>query len=138
MKTLEQQALELFLPKGIFEWFDVVDSYADEENIKLTLQEKNNPPRTELTQNKQIEPRGFTHITITDFPARGKRVLITFKRRYWQVDGETEYLKRDIKFNFPGTQLEKEFAVFLKEDSGRHTGLASFYRRVSLPPDQRV
>ncbi|MDO8592456.1 MAG: hypothetical protein Q7R92_01615, partial [bacterium] len=45
--------------------------------------------------------------------------------------GQKELLKRDIQLNFPGTQLEKEFADFLKEDGGRESGLADFYRQVS-------
>ena len=138
MATLPQQTLELFLPKGIFEWFDIIESHAEDDNIQLTLQEKNLPPITESDKGKNVEAKGFTNITITDFPARGKRVLITFKRRYWQIEGQQEYLKRDIQLAFPGTQLEKEFAVFLKEDGGRQSGLANFYRQVSLPPDQRI
>lgn len=138
MATLEQQALGLFLPKGIFEWFDIIQSDSDDDNIQLTLQEKNTPPLTEAHAGKKVEPKGFTNITITDFPARGKRVLITFKRRYWHVEGQDEYLKRDIKLNFPGTCLEQDFAVFLKEDSGRTSGLAQFYRKVSAPPGERI
>ena len=140
MATLEQtqKTLELFFPKGIFEWFDIVDSQTDENNIRITLQEKNIPPLSETDKNKKVETKGFADITITDFPARGKRVLITFKRRYWQVEGRQGYLKRDIQIAFPGTQLEKEFAIFLKEDGGRAAGLAGFYRKVSLPPDQRI
>jgi len=64
--------------------------------------------------------------------------LLTFRRRYWQVDGRKGYLKRDIKLCFPGTQLEKEFARFLKEDGGRGTLLAGFYRKVSVPPGKRI
>jgi hypothetical protein len=47
-------------------------------------------------------------------------------------------LKRDIKLTAAGTQLEKEFADFLKEDGGRESGLADFYRRVSADPSQRI
>ena len=135
MKTLEQEVLEIFFPKGVFEWFDIMEGHADDNNIRVTLQEKNIPP---LSQGKKIETKGFTNITITDFPARGKRVLITFRRRYWQIEGQSEYLKRDIQPAFPGTQLETEFAAFLKADGGRYSGLTGFYRSVSAPPDQRV
>jgi len=54
------------------------------------------------------------------------------------VEGETKMLKRDLPLSFPGTQLETEFANFLKEDGGRSSGLARFYSRVSAPPDQRL
>ena len=89
-------------------------------------------------KHKKVETKGFTDITITDFPIRGRRALLTFRRRYWQIEGEEQYLKRDIQLCFPGTQLEQEFAYFLKEDGGRASGLAGFYRRVAAPPDQRI
>lgn len=137
--TLEEKSVfELFLPKGVFEWFDVIEGRSDLENIYITLREKNIPPITEKNKDKNIISKGFCNITITDFPARGKRTLLTFRRRRWQVEGEKELLKRDIQLKFPGTQLEKEFADFLKEDGGRGTLLAGFYRKVSAPPGERV
>lgn len=136
MTKEEEKVLELIFPKGVFEWFHVASSNMSENNFRVVLEEKNIPPLKD--KNKKITPKGFKEITITDFPIRGRRTLITFKRRYWQVENEKEYLKRDIKLCFPGTQLEKEFADFLKEDGGRESGLASFYRRVSSDPSQRI
>jgi hypothetical protein len=117
--TLEQRALELFFPAGVFEWFELTDSQKDDTTMKITLQEKNIPPLTEEDKDKKVEAKGFNDITITDFPIRGRQTLITFKRRYWQIEGRAGYLKRDIKLNFPGTKLEKEFADFLKEGGGK-------------------
>lgn len=134
----EKAVLELILPTGIFEWFDVASCSKDENNLTITLEEKNIPPITDDLKDKTIKSKGFTDITITDFPIRGRRTLITFRRRYWQVEGQKELLKRDIQIAFPGTQLENEFAVFLKEDGGRQSGLSNFYRKVSLPPTQRI
>ena len=134
---IEKSIVELFLPKNALEWFDIIDGKKDEDNVYLTLQEKNIPPISEKDRDEKVIPKGFKEITITDFPLRGKRTLITFKRRYWQVGEQKEYLKRDIKLCFPGTQLEKEFADFLKEDGGRGTLLAGFYRKVSKNPSER-
>jgi len=138
MTTSEQSILEVFLPEGILEWFDPIESRSDENNIYITLKEKNIPPVTEENKNKKISSKGLKDITITDFPARGKRVLIKIQRRYWKVEGEDGYLKRNMKLSFPSTQLEKEFALFLKEDGGRKCGLANFYRKVSQYPSQRI
>lgn len=138
METKEKSILELFLPKGTLEWFDVLEGSKDEENIYIILQEKNISPLTEKDKDKKVTAVDFKEITITDFPVRGRRTLLTFKRRYWKVEGQKEYLKRDIKLSFPGTQLEKEFADFLKEDGGRGTLLAGFYRKVSAPPGERI
>ncbi len=138
MGTPEKSILEIILPEGIFEWFDVIDGNKDENNIYITLEEKNIPPLINKEKDKKIIAMGFKEITITDFPIRGRRTLLTFKRRYWKIEGQKELLKRDIKLSFPGTQLEKEFADFLKEDGGRGTLLAGFYRKVSKDPGERI
>jgi len=135
---IDSSILEIFLPENTLEWFDLVRAKQDENNIRIILEEKNIPPIPDKHKNKKIISKGFYDITITDFPIRGKRSLLTFRRRRWQIQGEKELLKRDIKLNFPGTQLEKEFANFLKEDGGRGTILANFYRKVSADPSQRI
>jgi len=130
---LEQAALAVIFPLGTFEWFDLTASKADEQNIYFTLVEKDLPPT-----DQKIIARKFHDITITDFPIRGKRTLLTFRRRYWKVAGQAEYVKRDIPLVFPGTQLATEFARFLKDDGGRGTILAGFYRKMSAPPSQGI
>jgi hypothetical protein len=120
MTPTEKAILQLVFPENTFEYFDIVDGKRDdklplrEQTVSFVFEEKNIPPVTD--PDKKILSKGFTDITISDFPIRGKKVLLTFRRRYWKVEGEKEYLKRDIQFAFPGTQLEKKFAVFLKED----------------------
>jgi len=128
---IQQKILELFFPKGIFDWFVLIDGTIDSEDIRITMEEKDDPP---ITGDQKVIARKFHDITITDFPIRGRRTLLTFRRRYWKIEGQQKYLKRDIVLSFPGTQLEKEFADFLKEDGGRGTVLAGFYRKVSKTP----
>lgn len=136
MPTPEQVVLGLFLPHGVLEWFDVVAGSMAGGDVRIVLEEKNNPPVTEPAT--PVISKGFKDITITDFPIRGRRALLTFRRRYWQLAGHTELLKRDIPLAFPGTQLETEFANFLKATSGHDADVARLYRRVSLPPSQGV
>lgn len=138
MKKDEASIAEIFLPKGITEWFEIVSYTQDEDNLRIILEEKNIPPLTENEKDKKVISKGFSEITITDFPIRGRRTLLTFKRRYWKIEGRKELLKRNIQLSFPGTQLEKEFADFLKEDGGRGTILAGFYRKVSKNPGERI
>ena len=115
--TIEQSVLRLIFPEKVFEWFEVVDGTKDALEVRIVFEEKNIPPVTERDTHKKVISKGFTDITITDFPIRGRQTFLTFRRRYWQVEGESMLLKRDIKLSFPGTQLEKEFADFLKEGS---------------------
>lgn len=136
--TIDSSILEPFLPQGILEWFDIVKCESINENVLFVFEEKNIPPLQSKHENKNIVSKGFFDITITDFPIRGKRSLMTFRRRRWKVEGELTLLKRDIKLTAEGTQLEKEFASFLKEDGGRESGLAYFYRRVSKDPGERI
>lgn len=109
----EQAVLELIFPKSIFEWFAVAQATKDDQTVRIVFEEKNIPPGDHA--GKLIVSKGFHDITITDFPIRGRRTLLTFRRRRWQVEGEPGVLKRDIRISFPGTQLEQEFADFLKD-----------------------
>ncbi len=115
---INKEVFELIFPKGTFDWFEITDSDSDKNNVYITLTEKDSPPLSNETKNIKIIAKKFHNITITDFPLRGRRANLTFRRRYWKLEGQKEYLKRDIKLRAPGTQLEQEFADFLKEQSG--------------------
>lgn len=115
MKDKNMLVLECFLPPNTLEWFDIVDIEKDDKLIKLVLEEKNIPPLPDSYCGTKPLSKGFKDITISDFPIRGRKVLLTFRRRYWKIDGEKKLLKRDIKLVAEGTTLEKEFGLFLKE-----------------------
>ncbi|MEK7620270.1 MAG: hypothetical protein AAB413_03475 [Patescibacteria group bacterium] len=114
---LLQQLVGWMLPSGTLEWFDLTDTQGTPTELCVILTEKNNPPLTPELQNRKVESKGFKDITITDFPVRGRRLTLTFRRRYWQVEGMPSYLKRDIRLCAPGTTLSVEFADFLKDAS---------------------
>lgn len=123
MTPTEKAILQLIFPEDTFEYFDIVSGERDdklprrEQTVAIVFEEKNIPPDFDAT--KKIVSKGFTDITISDFPIRGRKTLLTFRRRYWQIEGQKKLLKREMKLCFPGTQLEKEFADFLKADSRR-------------------
>lgn len=112
--SIETSVLALFLPAGTLEWFDIVDGVSIDEGVRIVLEEKNIPPLLPEHEGKRVSSKGFYDITITDFPIRGKRASLVFRRRRWKVEGVPELLKRDIQLCAPGTQLETEFASFLK------------------------
>lgn len=97
------------------EWFDVVYAEKTEKNINITLEEKNIPPLYPEIKGRKVISKGFTDIYVDDFPIRGRKANLLFRRRYWQAEGLKGLLKRDIKLCAEKTQLEKEFADFLKE-----------------------
>lgn len=110
---LTKNIFELIFPRDIFEWFDLTEGKEEGKVACFTFIEKDIPPLTEEQKEKKIIVRKFHNIKVSDFPLRGRKMLI-FRRRYWKIEGESKYLKRDIKITHSGTQLEKEFAVFLK------------------------
>jgi len=73
---------------------------------------KNIPP--DHDPKKKLMSKGFQESSITDFPIRSKRAILIFRRRRWKVEGEKKLLMREIPLSFPGTQLGRELALFLK------------------------
>jgi hypothetical protein len=110
--TPEQQAFSWYLPEDTLQYFDVVSSQRDDKSLHIILEEKNNPPLEARHNGQSMESLGFTNISITDFPTRGRKTTLTFRRRRWRVG--SEILKREINLRAPGTQLEREFGLFLK------------------------
>lgn len=130
------QLMEYLLPADTLKWFDVTHSSVEENILVITLTEKNNPPLTEQLPGKHFESNGFKEITVTDFPIRGRKVTLIFRRRYWQVEGQKELLKRDIPLCAPGTQLALEFASFLKDASTAKCRFFGIDRQVESPESQ--
>jgi hypothetical protein len=114
-KNVAVQLIESFLPPNTLDWFDLLNVEKKDEVMNLLLEEKNDPPLPESYNNEKIISKGFKNITISDFPIRGRKVLLTFRRRYWKMEGRDKLLKRDIKLRSRSTLLEKEFGAFLKE-----------------------
>ena len=113
---MNEEILEMFLPEGILEWFEVSKLDKNETILRITLKEKNIVPSIpEEHKGKVITSKGFKEIRIDDFPIRGRKTELIFLRRVWQIEDVDTLLKRDIKLCAEGTKLEKEFAVFLKE-----------------------
>lgn len=135
---ITKEIFDLIFPCGVSDWFELKAGRSDENNVYITLEEKDIPPLSETDKDKKILARKFHDITITDFPIRGRRTLLTFRRRYWKIEGREEYLKRDIQLAFPGTQLATEFANFLKETGRRDPDVARLFSQVAKPPNQRI
>ncbi len=111
---ITKEVFELIFPKGIFEYFEITEVNSDAESVTVTFTENDEPPLKDQDKDKKIIEKRFHNITVTDFALRGKSTKLIFRRRYWKIEGQVEYLKRDLKLTFPGTQLEAEFALFLK------------------------
>jgi hypothetical protein len=117
---VNKELLAAFLPEHTLDYFRVAKFKKDDREITIVLEEKNEPPPLppEL-RDRRIQSKGFWNITVNDFPIRGRKVELLFRRRVWKVEGRKELLKRDIPLTAAGTRLEQEFAHFLKAGSRR-------------------
>ncbi len=116
MSEAKEDLLWAMLPEGLEEWFDVESHSVTDKKFKIVLIERNIVP--ELAgkyKGGRIENTILKPITVDFFPIRGRKGELIIKRRMWKVKGVKTWLKRDVKICNPGTQLEQEFADFLKE-----------------------
>jgi hypothetical protein len=127
-------ALALFLPDKALDLFDITEASLADGKVRITLVEKNIPPKRE----GRLTFHSYRDITISDYPIRGKPAVLTFRRRYWKVEGQKELLTNDIPLVFPGTKLESAFADFLKASGGNTTDLLGEYRHFKPPGDQGI
>ncbi len=115
--NIPTSVMELFLPSGTLDWFDLTSGEKKEKELYFTLVEKDIPPLPHNYKNEKIIFKGYRDYNISDFPVRGKKVHLKFRRRTWRIEGSSTRLKRDISLTAPGTTLESEFADFLKDRS---------------------
>ena len=114
MEVLKELA-ELVLPEGILKYFEYTGYKKENKEITITLIEKNVvPPLPEEYRERRVSQKGFKENTVNDFPIRGKKVKLLFRKRMWKIDGVEKLYQRKIEVLHPGTKLEKEFAAFLK------------------------
>lgn len=68
------------------------------------------------------ESKGFTEITLQDFPIRGKAVFLRIRRRRWRLkDNPNIIIRNNFSFVAEGAGFTQELSDFLK-DSGRYKG----------------
>ena len=115
IEKFNTKVLEFILPENTLQWFDIINATKTNEQINIILEEKNDPPLPDNYNNETVLSKGFKEITISDYPLRGRKTLLTFRRRRWKIEGQNKLLKRNIKLTAEGTLLEKEFADFLKK-----------------------
>jgi len=117
-----QELAELLLPEGILEYFEYTgyEKKSKEESkpygeLTIILVEKNIVPKLpEEYRDRKVRQKGFKEIRVDDFPVRGKKVKLLLRRRIWQIDGVEKLYKKEIVTTYPGTKLEKEFAIFFE------------------------
>lgn len=105
--------LELILPEGILEYFEVSDFMKEEGCFRIYLVEKNVYPKEFVSEN--LVSKGFyEEITVQDFPIRGQKSYLHIKRRKWLDKKTGAIVSRNWDLVAKGTRMTQEFADFLK------------------------
>jgi hypothetical protein len=120
---INESIIAHFLPIDLLEYFSIteVQNLTDEKTkqpfLKIHLEEKNSMESG--IDATLYESKGFTEITLQDFPIRGKAVYLVIKRRRWRnKTNEKEIIKNVFPFVSDGSKLTKELSDFLKYTSG--------------------
>lgn len=113
LKSAELQLLELILPEGILDYFEITSVKNIGIGYEVYLEEK--PDIPSIYVGRALRCHGFhQEQTIHDFPLRGKVFDLKVKRRRW-LDTETnQVVSRDWELMAKGTRFTQEFASFLK------------------------
>jgi hypothetical protein len=136
MTNPAHEALAIFLPDKALDHFDITHASLTDGEVHITLTEKNTPPVYTGLGTPHFHK--YHDLIVSDFPIRGKPSEITFKRRYWKVEGQKELLTQDIPIVFPGTKLEAVFASFLKESGRDVSRILGEYRSQSTPRGEDI
>lgn len=112
------------MPSGLLNHFIVIsinEQYSDKDKswyFAIVLEEKNEILGDVIAND--YESKGFTSITVQDFPIRGKAVYLTIKRRRWRHKQDPKkIIRNDFSYVAEGSVLTKELADFLK-GTGRY------------------
>lgn len=109
-----------FLPNGTLEDFDITnfleEGSAEEfgETYYIELTEKKYIPSG--FENRQVRQKGYQIKRVLDFPIRGRKTILEYKRRKWQIEGEAGIYIRPMEINAKGVKLSPEFAFFFSEE----------------------
>lgn len=114
------------MPEGLLAHFDITevlllgDVVSKKMFFEIYLEEANKILGN--YDSAQYESKGFTEITIQDFPIRGKAVYLKIKRRRWRhKERPSEIIRNDFSFVAEGSGFTKELSDFLK-GTGRYKG----------------
>ena len=130
----EEEILGYFLPPHTLDYFTVKDFqieegkekymglYGFDDHYKIILEEKQHlPNHPSIYQGKHLRTKGYREKIIEDFPIRGRKTTLIFRRRKWQVEGEAAIIMRTIEISTEGVKYTKEFSFFFEENNRKHS-----------------
>ena len=120
---MEKELFRYILPERLLAHFDIIDLLllcdikSKKEFFEIVLEEQN---KILLDVDvSQYESKGFTEITLQDFPLRGKPTYLRIKRRRWRHKQDPKIIIRnDFSHVAEGSGFTQELSDFLKDTSG--------------------
>ena len=116
---LNNELVSLCLPEGLLLHFNIMEivELCDIKTKKLfytiSIEEKNE--LIGIQNGAEFKSKGFSSITLQDFPIRGKAVYLKIGRRKWQHKINPKIFHRnDFSYLAVGSGFTKELADFLK------------------------
>ena len=110
--------VEAFLPKDLFQYFEITDVKITEKKIQVDLDELNNLPASH--KNVKLISKGFhAPVIVQDFPIRDRAVFLHVRRRKWQEERTGKIISNNWDTVAKGTRFTKGFASFLKDVLGQ-------------------
>lgn len=120
---MEKDLLQFVLPEGLLAHFDIIDVLllcdvkSKKEFFEICLEEQNQILGG--IDATQYESKGFTEVTLQDFPLRGKPTYLRIKRRRWRHKKDPKnIIRNDFSFVAEGAGFTQELSDFLKDTSG--------------------
>ncbi len=120
---MEQDILSHILPEGLLAHFSIIEVLllGDVRSKKMFFEislEENNEILAPVAK-AEYESKGFTEVTLQDFPIRGKAVYLKIRRRRWRHKTDPKkVIRNDFSFVAEGAGFTQELSDFLKGTSG--------------------
>lgn len=123
---METSHISHFLPQNLLDHFTIKSVkelyFIKDRTVFLEISLEENNVILGDFDISQYESKGFTELTLQDFPIRGKAVYLAIKRRRWRHKKDPKkVIRNDFSFVAQGSVLTKELSDFLK-DTGRYKG----------------
>ena len=130
MEEKEKEFIGLFLPPDTLKYFTIermevlegktkyMGKYGFDDHYTIVLKEKEeiNLPKS-LKAKGKLRTKGYSEKSIEDFPIRGRKTTLLFKRRKYQIEGDPKIYQLNFNISVDGVKYSEEFAFFFEEAS---------------------
>ena len=87
----------------------------DDEYTVVLVEKEILPEDPRMYQDKKLRTKGYSDISLEDFPIRGRKTRLKYRVRKWQVEGEKGIIQRKLEISAEGVRYTGEFAFFFEE-----------------------